>query len=137
MTREEVILFHMVIKILRGVLPMKEFNFLEEESKKLLKFKHIYTFDYRTDEEIPKQGECLSDYIYYRPIVKVTDTVLIDLICKKYSEDWLFDISLVCDKIQSGILYIGPCWEFDITEKERKRQEEDPEFNGYYTIYEE
>lgn len=87
MTREEVILFHMVIQILRGVLPMKEFNFLEEESKKLLKFEDIYTLDYRTDEEIPKRGECLSDYIYYRPIVKVTDTVLIDLICKKYSED--------------------------------------------------
>lgn len=86
----DVIIFHLLIHKLRRILPLKEFDLLEQESKKLLYFEGAGYFEYCLFTDMHK--ECLKLYNEFRPITKIPDSLLIDMIYRHnefaYPEKW-------------------------------------------------
>lgn len=90
----DVIIFHLLIRNLRRILPPKEFDFLEQESKKLLYFEGAGYFEgyvFFTNME----KECLELYNEFRPITKIPDSMLIDMIYRHnefpYPSKWYLE----------------------------------------------
>jgi len=128
----ENVLLHILITKLRKILPLKEFKFIEDESKKLFIFESIYRVSVYDDFYMG--NACLKNYNKYRPLTKINDSILINLICARYTEQQFHDYLPVLRNIENGIVYLTDDWRLDITLKESKRQKEQPGFDGWYTI---
>lgn len=121
------LVLHLMLLKLKKILPLENYRLIEQEGQKLmLAFEHIHTSAWDCDDddyiEINVTEGCIHKYNELRPRTTVSDTLLIRVICKYYTQHLPLKELQFLRCLEQGTLLIYDDWEIDFSTEEEKRQ---------------